>query len=162
MYEIFFKASKSELKKIGFQGQNFYFEGRLHIRVCDLDTPPVSYEEEPIAEDQVTLHIYHVKNRFLDWEPALNDILSGMLNMERAQEENDIETLHEQEEILRSNIVIRFLEKICELDSFSIYIFEDDGLIQQRVRYTKDMDILQLVVRAIDYDTHQDIEIYSR
>lgn len=92
-------------------------------------------------------------DRVLDWWPPFQDIISGMANMEEAQKENDMEALHEQEEILRSHIVIRFLEKICELDRFSIYIFEDDGCIDQRIKYTKDIDIYSLVIRAMNYYT---------
>ena len=82
--------------------------------------------------------------------------------MKKAQKQNDMEAFHKQEEILRSNDVIRFLEKVCELDRFSIYLFEEDGLIKQRIKYTKDMDILPLIIRALDYEAPQDTEIYAR
>ena len=85
-----------------------------------------------------------------------------MSNMKEALKQNDMESFHEQEEMLKSSYVIRFLRKICELDRFSIYIFEDDEVIDQRVEYTEDMDIFPLVIRALDYDAPQNVEIYRR
>lgn len=73
-----------------------------------------------------------------------------------------MEAFHEQEEILESNDVIRFLRKVYELDRFFIYLFDEDGLIKQRIKYIKDMDIFPLITRALDYEAPQDIEIYTR
>ena len=64
--------------------------------------------------------------------------------------------------MLKSHGVIRFLRKICELERFSIYIFEDDEVIDQRIEYTEGMDIFPLVMRALDYDARQNVEIYRR
>ena len=82
--------------------------------------------------------------------------------MMKAKENNDMEAFHVQEKILRSHIVIRFLGKICELNRFSIYIFENDGRIEQRIEYTKDMDIFSLVIDILGYDTPQNVEIYRK
>lgn len=48
---------------------------------------------------------------------------------------------------------MRFQRKIYELDRHSIYIFEDDKVIDQRIEYTEDMDIFSLVIHALNYET---------
>lgn len=159
----FIRISKKDLQEAGLRDSNFTFEGRLSVLAgSDIDSPRQAYDENPIADDQAILHIGVILDQFLDWSPPFKYITLGRENMMKAKENNDMEAFHVQEKILRSHIVIRFLGKICELNRFSIYIFENDGRIDQRIEYTKDMDIFSLVIDILGYDTPQNVEIYRK
>lgn len=79
-----------------------------------------------------------------------------------ALKSNNYEEAEEWNEKLKADPVIKFLEKVCSLDKFSIYLFEEDGLISQRTEYTKDESILDLLSRLINFDNPQGLEIYSK
>ncbi len=62
---------------------------------------------------------------------------------------------------LKTNSIIKMLQKICQLDKFSICIFEDDETIDQQIKYTKDKDILLLIRTALKWNSPQNIRIYA-
>lgn len=126
------------------------------------DGLPFPYKEIPFDEEQVTLRVSNVVNRYLYYWNPMNDIESYMYKREMALKSNNLEELEEWNEKLQADPVFKFLEKVCSLDKFSIYLFEEDGLISQRTEYTKDESILDLLSRLINFDNPQGLEIYSR
>lgn len=65
-------------------------------------------------------------------------------------------------ENLKSNDIIRMLEKICQLEKFSIIIFEDDEIVGQRIEYTDGRDICSLICLALNWESPKNIEIFCR
>ena len=136
------------------------FPGKV-IMNCT-DGLPFPYKEIPFDEEQVTLRVSNLVNRYLYYCSAMNDIESYMYKREMALKSNNLEELEEWNEKLQADPVFKFLEKVCSLDKFSIYLFEEDGLISQRTEYTKDESILDLLSRLINFDNPQGLEIYSK
>lgn len=68
--------------------------------------------------------------------------------------------VNKKPEALTSNNIIIMLQRVCKLDKFIIYIFEDDELIEQQIRYTNDKDILVLVSDALKWEAPKNIKIY--
>ena len=136
------------------------FPGKV-IMNCT-DGLPFPYKEIPFDEEQVTLRVSIVVNRYLYYCDPMNDIESYMYKREMALKSNNLEELEEWNEKLQADPVFKFLEKVCSLDKFSIYLFQEDVWIHQRVEYTKDKSIMELLSWVLNSDDPQTVEIYSR
>lgn len=68
--------------------------------------------------------------------------------------------VNKEQENLKSNNIIRMLQKICQLGKFDICFFEDDEIIEQQVEYTNEMNIIYLVIDTLNWESPQNIEIY--
>ena len=136
------------------------FPGKV-IMNCT-DGLPFPYKEIPLDEEQVTLRVSNLVNRYLYYCSAMNDIESYMYKREMALKSNNLEELEEWNEKLQADPVFKFLEKVCSLDKFSIYLFQEDVWIHQRVEYTKDKSIMELLSWVLNSDDPQTVEIYSR
>ena len=136
------------------------FPGKV-IMNCT-DGLPFPYKEIPFDEEQVTLRVSNFVNRYLYYCSAMNDIESYMYKREMALKSNNLEELEEWNEKLQADPVFKFLEKVCSLDKFSIYLFQEDVWIDQRIEYTKDKSIMELLSWALNSDDPQTVEIYSR
>ena len=136
------------------------FPGKV-IMNCT-DGLPFPYKEIPFDEEQVTLRVSNVVNRYLYYCSAMNDIESYMYKREMALKSNNLEELEEWNEKLQADPVFKFLEKVCSLDKFSIYLFQEDVWIDQRIEYTKDKSIMELLSWVLNSDDPQTVEIYSR
>ena len=136
------------------------FPGKV-IMNCT-DGLPFPYKEIPFDEEQVTLRVSNLVNRYLYYCSAMNDIESYMYKREMALKSNNLEELEEWNEKLQADPVFQFLEKVCSLDKFSIYLFQEDVWIHQRVEYTKDKSIMELLSWILNSDDPQTVEIYSR
>lgn len=136
------------------------FPGKV-IMNCT-DGLPFPYKEIPFDEEQVTLRVSNLVNRYLYYCSAMNDIESYMYKREMALKSNNLEELEEWNEKLQADPVFKFLEKVCSLDKFSIYLFQEDVWIHQRVEYTKDKSIMELLSWVLNSDDPQTVEIYSR
>ena len=126
------------------------------------DGLPFPYKEIPFDEEQVTLRVSNLVNRYLYYCSAMNDIESYMYKREMALKSNNLEELEEWNEKLQADPVFKFLEKVCSLDKFSIYLFQEDVWIDQRIEYTKDKSIMELLSWVLNSDDPQTVEIYSR
>lgn len=136
------------------------FPGKV-IMNC-MDGLPFPYKEIPFDEEQVTLRVSNLVNRYLYYCSAMNDIESYMYKREMALKSNNLEELEEWNEKLQADPVFKFLEKVCSLDKFSIYLFQEDVWIDQRIEYTKDKSIMELLSWVLNSDDPQTVEIYSR
>ena len=136
------------------------FPGKV-IMNCT-DGLPFPYKEIPFDEEQVTLRESNLVNRYLYYCSAMNDIESYMYKREMALKSNNLEELEEWNEKLQADPVFKFLEKVCSLDKFSIYLFQEDVWIDQRIEYTKDKSIMELLSWVLNSDDPQTVEIYSR
>ena len=136
------------------------FPGKV-IMNCT-DGLPFPYKEIPFDEEQVTLRVSNFVNRYLYYCSAMNDIESYMYKREMALKSNNLEELEEWNEKLQADPVFKFLEKVCSLDKFSIYLFQEDVWIDQKIEYTKDKSIMELLSWALNSDDPQTVEIYSR
>ena len=136
------------------------FPGKV-IMNCT-DGLPFPYKEIPFDEEQVTLRVSNVVNRYLYYCDPMNDIESYMYKREMALKSNNLEEAEEWNAKLKANPVIKFLEKVCSLDKFSIYLFQEDVWIDQRIEYTKDKSIMELLSWVLNSDDPQTVEIYSR
>ena len=136
------------------------FPGKV-IMNCT-DGLPFPYKEIPFDEEHVTLRVSSVIDEYLDYCSAMNDIESYMYNREMALKSNNLEELEEWNEKLQADPVFKFLEKVCSLDKFSIYLFQEDVWIDQKIEYTKDKSIMELLSWALNSDDPQTVEIYSR
>lgn len=136
------------------------FPGKV-IMNCT-DGLPFPYKEIPFDEEQVTLRVSNFVNRYLYYCSAMNDIESYMYKREMALKSNNLEELEEWNEKLQADPVFKFLEKVCSLDKFSIYLFQEDVWIDQRIEYTKDKSIMELLSWVLNSDDPQTVEIYSR
>ncbi len=136
------------------------FPGKV-IMNCT-DGLPFPYKEIPFDEEQVTLRVSNVVNRYLYYCDPMNDIESYMYKREMALKSNNLEELEEWNEKLQADPVFKFLEKVCSLDKFSIYLFQEDVWIDQRIEYTKDKSIMELLSWVLNSDDPQTVEIYSR
>lgn len=136
------------------------FPGKV-IMNCT-DGLPFPYKEIPFDEEQVTLRVSNLVNRYLYYCSAMNDIESYMYKREMALKSNNLEELEEWNEKLQADPVFKFLEKVCSLDKFSIYLFQEDVWIDQRIEYTKDKSIMELLSWVLNSDDPQTVEIYSR
>ena len=136
------------------------FPGKV-IMNCT-DGLPFPYKEIPFDEEQVTLRVSNFVNRYLYYCSAMNDIESYMYKREMALKSNNLEELEEWNEKLQADPVFKFLEKVCSLDKFSIYLFQEDVWVHQRIKYTKDKNISELLSQLLDFDNPQGFEIYSR
>ena len=136
------------------------FPGKV-IMNCT-DGLPFPYKEIPFDEEHVTLRVSSVIDEYLDYCSAMNDIESYMYKREMALKSNNLEELEEWNEKLQADPVFKFLEKVCSLDKFSIYLFQEDVWIDQRIEYTKDKSIMELLSWALNSDDPQTVEIYSR
>lgn len=68
--------------------------------------------------------------------------------------------VNKQIEKLESNNIIKLLQKICRLDKFIIYIFEDDETIRQQIKYTQEENILLLISSALKWESPKNIKIF--
>ncbi len=136
------------------------FPGKV-IMNCT-DGLPFPYKEIPFDEEHVTLRVSSVIDEYLDYCSAMNDIESYMYKREMALKSNNLEELEEWNEKLQADPVFKFLEKVCSLDKFSIYLFQEDVWIDQKIEYTKDKSIMELLSWALNSDDPQTVEIYSR
>lgn len=136
------------------------FPGKV-IMNCT-DGLPFPYKEIPFNEEHVTLRVSSVIDEYLDYCSAMNDIESYMYKREMALKSNNLEELEEWNEKLQADPVFKFLEKVCSLDKFSIYLFQEDVWIDQRIEYTKDKSIMELLSWVLNSDDPQTVEIYSR
>lgn len=136
------------------------FPGKV-IMNCT-DGLPFPYKEIPFDEEQVTLRVSNLVNIYLYYCSAMNDIESYMYKREMALKSNNLEELEEWNEKLQADPVFKFLEKVCSLDKFSIYLFQEDVWIDQRIEYTKDKSIMELLSWVLNSDDPQTVEIYSR
>ena len=114
-----------------------------------------------VSEDSYSV-LRYIINKYLDYRNPINNIEYYIYEKEMALKSNNYEEAEEWNEKLKADPVIKFLEKVCSLDKFSIYLFEEDGLISQRTEYTKDESILDLLSRLINFDNPQGLEIYSK
>ncbi len=137
------------------------YPGKVLMERVDYNLP-LAYKEDPISADQITLKITSVVDQFLDYRNPLDDIVFYMYNMETALESNDPDEAEDWNEKLKNNSVVKFLEKVCTLDKFSIFLFQEDMLVKQRIPFTKDKSILELILWVLDYNAPQNIEIFSR
>ena len=137
------------------------FPGKVIMNRIDWDLP-LTYKEDPIDAEQITLEVSSIINKYIDYRNPINNIEYYIYEKEMALKSNNYEEAEEWNEKLKADPVIKFLEKVCSLDKFSIYLFEEDGLISQRTEYTKDESILDLLSRLINFDNPQGLEIYSK
>ena len=137
------------------------FPGKVIMNRIDWDLP-LTYKEEPIDAEQITLKVSSVINEYLDYQNPMNNIEYYIYEKEMALKSNNLEELEEWNEKLQADPVFKFLEKVCSLDKFSIYLFQEDVWIHQRVEYTKDKSIMELLSWVLNSDDPQTVEIYSR
>ena len=137
------------------------FPGKVIMNRIDCDLP-LTYKEEPIDAEQITLKVSSVINEYLDYQNPMNNIEYYIYEKEMALKSNNLEEAEEWNAKLKANPVIKFLEKVCSLDKFSIYLFQEDVWVHQRIKYTKDKNISELLSQLLDFDNPQGFEIYSR
>lgn len=147
-YNIYVILSEKDLKQIGifeiktswggesisYSPRRFMFDDTVQVLLVESKT--TFEKQESINEDRVTLRIINGV-RDLEWE------------------------VNEQIEQVKNNSIVKMLQRICQFDSFSIYIFEDDERIQQRIEYTNEKDILVYIQAALTWKSPQNIEIFS-
>ncbi len=147
-YNIYVILSEKDLKQIGifeikaswggesisYSPRRFMFDDTVQVLLVESKT--TFEKQESINEDRVTLRIINGV-RDLEWE------------------------VNEQIEQVKNNSIVKMLQRICQFDSFSIYIFEDDERIQQRIEYTTKKDILVYIQAALTWKSPQSIEIFS-
>jgi len=146
-YNLYIIIPKEDLKQVGISeittswgGRNipydprrFMFEDKVQMFLIEHEM--INKKEKSVSKNQVILKIIDGL-RELEWE------------------------VNQQTENLKSNNIIKMLQKICQLDKFSIYIFEDDEIIKQQIEYTKEKDILLLVSEALKWESPQNIKIF--
>ena len=68
---------------------------------------------------------------------------------------------NEEREHLKSNCIIRMLQKICQLDKFSICLFEDDEMIDRQIKFSSEKNVIQIVSDALNWESPQNIKIFK-
>ena len=141
----------------------------LYIILPEKDLKQVGISEVKISWGE---EIFSYDPRRFMFEDKVQMIFSKC-RIHEAVDENEMplrimDGLHELEwdvnkerENLKSNNIIRMLQKICQLDKFSICFFEDDEIIERQIEYTNERNIVQLVVDVLNWESPQNIEIYK-
>ena len=124
-----------EGQSLSYAPRRFLFEGE--IRMIELEDKMFFDAEDFFDENRVTLKVAE-ELRDLEWEA------------------------NKETEKLKSNVIVRMLQKICQLDKFVIYIFEDDEVIDRHIQYTDKEDDIELVRNAFNWETPHNIKIFSR
>lgn len=128
------KASWGE-ENISYNPRRFMFENKVKMIFSRYKL--ISELEESIDKNEVTLKIMEGL-RELEWD------------------------VNKETENLKSNDIIKLLQNICQLDKFSIYIFEDDEIIEQQIQYTNEINIILVVIDALKWKSPKNIRIFSK
>lgn len=131
---IFEITNSWEEKEIPYIPRKFMFEDK--IRMICLEDKMLLGIKEYIDKDQIVLKIVNGL-RELEWEA------------------------NKQTENLKFNVIVKMLQIISRLDEFSIYIFRDDEIIEQQIKFYDGMNLLLLITRALKWELPQDIRIYA-
>lgn len=141
----------------------------LYIILPEKDLKQVGISEVKVSWGE---EIFSYDPRRFMFEDKIQMIFSKC-RIHEAVDENEVplrimDGLHELEwdvnkerESLESNNIVRMLQKICQLDKFSISFFEDDEIIERQIEYTNERNIVQLVVDVLNWESPQNIEIYK-
>lgn len=147
-YNLYITLLEEDLKQVGiaeiktswggesvsYTPRRFMFEDKVLMFFTEFEMLPSA--GELVGKNQVVLRIVDGL-RELEWE------------------------VNKQTENLKTNNIIKMLQKICQLDKFSIYIFGDDEIIEQHIKYNKEKDIILLVSAALLWESPQNIEIFE-
>ena len=120
-------------KCISYNPRRFVFEDKIHMFLSEYSK--IAGVEVSINSNQVMLKIADGL-RELEWE------------------------VNKQTESLKTNSIMKILQKICRLDKFYIYFLEDDEIIEQQINYTNVGNIFSLVIEALNWESPQNIKIF--
>lgn len=146
-YNLYIILQEEDLEKVGISeikanwgGENIQYNPRRFVSQDEVQLIFSEYRiaavtETSVGKNQVTLKIVDGL-RELEWE------------------------VNKQTEKLKSNNIIKLLQKICKLNKFIIYIFEDDEIIEQQIEYTHKTNIFLLVDEALKWESPQNIKIF--
>lgn len=62
----------------------------------------------------------------------------------------------------RNNELLRFLERVAELDIFYILLFEDDKFIDKCIKINNNIDLVSNIYNALNWDNPQNILLYKK
>lgn len=103
-------------------------------------------------EDKVLMYsTEHRIHSTVDEQEVTMRIVEGLNNLEW--------DINQKSEKLLSNPIIRMLQKISQLSKYSMCIFEDDKVIDQRIECADETNLIQLVIYALNWEAPQNIEI---
>lgn len=122
-----------EEQSISYNPRRFVSQDEVQLIFSEYETTDIT--KTPVSKNQLSLKIVDGL-RELEWE------------------------VNKQTEKLESNNIMKLLQKICRLDKFIIYIFEDDEIIRQQIEYTHKDNILLLISTALKWDSPQNIKIF--
>lgn len=122
-------------ENISYSPKRFIFQDKVQMFLSE--SPKLFKMEEAIDGVEIVLKIVDGL-RELEWE------------------------VNNQKESLITNNIMMMLQKVCSLDKFSIYIFEDDGIIEQQVNCTGEKNIFLLVSEALNWESPKNVKIFRR
>lgn len=122
-------------ENISYSPKRFIFQDKVQMFLSE--SPKLFKMEEAIDGVEIVLKIVDGL-RELEWE------------------------VNNQKESLITNNIMMMLQKVCSLDKFSIYIFEDDGIIEQQVNGTGEKNIFLLVSEALNWESPKNVKIFRR
>lgn len=147
-YNLYIALKKEDLKNVGifeiknsWEGEEFPYIPRKFmfedkIRMICIEDKMLLGRKEYIDKEQIVLKIVNGL-RELEWE------------------------VNKQTENLKFNIIIKMLQIISQLNEFAIYIFRDDEIIEQQIKFHDGMNLLLLITKALNWELPQDISIYA-
>lgn len=146
-YNLYIILKKEDLKKVGifelknswegnefsYSPQKFIFENKIQM-ICSEDRmlPGV---KDCTNNNQIILKIVNGL-RELEWE------------------------VNKESDKLKFNVIVKMLQLISQLNEFSIYIFRDDEIIKQQIKFNNKKNLLLLITKALKWTLPQDIRIY--
>lgn len=109
-----------------------------------------------------------VKMTFSGYRPIIgtensdgNKECKKMIVLRIAEGLHDLEwEVNRQAEQLASDNIMTLLQRVCELKEYAISVFEDDEIIERRIKYTCGQDIFSFIREALDWESPQNMEIY--
>lgn len=122
-------------ENISYSPKRFIFQDKVQMFLSE--SPKLFKMEEAIDGVEIVLKIVDGL-RELEWE------------------------VNNQKESLITNNIMMMLQEVCGLDKFSIYIFEDDGIIEQQVNWTGEKNIFLLVSEALNWESPKNVKIFRR
>lgn len=147
-YNLYIILKKKDLKNVGifelknswegneisYSPQKFIFEDKIQM-ICSEDRmlPGV---KECTDNNQIILKIVNGL-RELEWE------------------------VNKESDKLKFNVIVKMLQLISQLNEFSIYIFRDDEIIKQQIKFNNKKNLLLLITKALKWASPQDIRIYT-
>ncbi len=146
-YNLYITLQEEDLKTVGIS------EIKAHWGEENISFNPRRF----VFQDEVQLTFS--QNKMITTTDILNSKNQVTLRVVEGLRELEW-TINKHTENLESNNIIKMLQKICKLDKFIIYIFEDDKIIEQEIKYTFEKNILLLISEALKWETPQNIKIF--